>query len=543
MSWVQIYDPFNFWPASVGAALLPLVCVFFLLACRRLPGCRAAAWALLLAFLLAVLLWGMPLDMALSAAAMGAAFGLFPVVWIIISAMWIYNMTVESGNFAVIRECLSRITRDRRIQALLIAFGFGGFLEGASGFGAPVAISAAMLVGMGFRPLYAAGICLIANTSPVGFAALGIPVIVAAGVSDLEVIKVSQMLGRQLPVLALFVPLWLCVFMCGWRNALKVWPAWLICGLSASLIQALLANFHGPALASVGSSLAALLGLIILARFWQPEKIYFFAQEESRPPEEALGYSPGRIIRAFSPFILLALLVFLWGLQELRLLLDGLAAFNIEWPALHLAVEQGPPLNASPVNLKALYVLNPLSCGGSAAFGAGILAALLMGGYGLPQALACLGRTVRQLAYPILNITVFLGLGYLLNYSGMSSTLGLALTGTGSFFPVFAPLLGWLGVFLTGSDTSSNALFCGIQKTTALAVGLDPVLTVAANSAGGDCGKMISPQSIAVATAASSMAGKEGSLLRMALPHSLAMLLFMCLLVWLQARHIPWIIP
>jgi lactate permease len=540
---MQICDPFNFGPASILAALLPLGCVFFLLACLRIPGHRAAAWGLLLAFLLAVFLWGMPADMALSAIAMGAAFGLFPVVWIIISAMWIYNMTVESGNFAVIKDCLSRLTRDRCIQALLIAFGFGGFLEGTSGFGAPVAISAAMLAGLGFRPLYAAGICLIANTSPVAFAALGIPVIVAAGVSDLEVIKVSQMLGRQLPVLALLVPLWLCIFMRGWRGALKVWPAWLVCGVSAALTQALLANFHGPALASVASALAALAGLGVLLRFWQPGEADSFAQGESLSPAGFAGYPCGRIIRAFSPVILLALLVFMWGLQDIRQLLEQVILFHIEWPALHLLAEQGPPLNASPVRLKALYIFNPLSCGGSAAFAAGILAALLMGGYGLRKAIVCLGRTVRQLRYPILNITAFLGLGYLLNYSGMSSTLGLALTGTGFLFPVFAPILGWLGVFLTGSDTSSNALFCGIQKTTALATGLDPVLAVSANSAGGVSGKMISPQSIAVATAASSMIGQEGSLLRMTLPHSLAMLLVLCAIVWLQACYIPWMIP
>ena len=543
MLFIQEYNPLNNWLLSTVAAALPLLLVFFLLAFRRTAGHWAALWALVCACLLAVLLWGLPPASALAALGLGASFGLFPVVWIVISAVWIYNMTVESGNFEIIKSALAKLTADRRIQALLIAFSFGAFLEGTSGFGAPVAISAAMLAGLGFQRLYAAALCLIANTAPVGFAALGIPVLVAASVSDLEVMRVSQMLGRQLSILALIVPLWLCVIMCGWRKSLQVWPAWLICGLSAGGAQLLMSNLHGPALASVASALASLLGIIILLRFWQPRTIWRFAHEHTPSETAAPGYSALQIARAFSPFILLACLVFLWGLADIKLLLNRLFMMEINWPLLHNLVAQAPPLNAGHTPLKAVYTLNLASSGGSAALVAGLLAALVMGNYSLKKAVVCLARTTYQLRFPILNIMAFLGLGYLLNYSGMSSTLGLAFTNTGMLFALFAPVIGWLGVFLTGSDTSSNALFGGIQKTTALATGLDPVLTVAANSAGGDTGKMISPQSLAVATAASGMVGQEGSLFRFALPHSIAMLLMVCLLIWAQAYWIPWMIP
>jgi lactate permease len=415
---------------------------------------------------------------------------------------------------------------------LLIAFAFGSFLEGTAGFGAPVAITAAMLVGMGFNPLRAAGLCMIANTAPVAFASLGIPVIVAADVSGLEVMRISRAMSLQLPWLALLVPFWLCLVLCGGKKALHIWPAWLLAGVSAAAAQALMAYFHGPALPSIVSALASGLSLIVLLRFWQPKDVMTVAGASS----DAGGkHKPLPIIRAFSPFILLAALIFLWGLNDIKQALDYLFLQNIPWPGLHLKVQQAWPLAEQATPINAIYVFNPVSSGGSAAFAAGLLAVFTMGQYSLRRALSCLARTIYVLRLSILSIAVIMGLGYLMNFSGLSSSLGLAFTHSGAFFPLFAPLLGWLGVFLTGSDTSSNALFGGVQKATAQMMGLDPALTVAANASGGVTGKMISPQSIAIGCAASGQVGREGDLLRFTLLHSLLMLALICLLVWLQA--------
>ena len=455
-----------------------------------------------------------------------------------ITAVWVYNMTVESGEFEHIKQSLARLTDDRRLQAIFIAFAFGSFIEGTAGFGTPVAITAAMLVGLGFQPLYAAGICLIANTAPVAFGAIGVPVIVAGQVSGFSDLTISQIVGRQLPFLSVIVPLWLCVVMCGFRRAMEVLPAIAVAGISFAASQFLFSNFHGPTLPDIMSALITIVALVLLLRVWKPARIWRFAGESASVLEGAPP-SAGIVLRAWGPYIILAVMVFLW--------LNAIpgAVVTFAWPGLDGMVHKAAPILAAgkDPNYPAMFTFNWLSAGGTAILLAGFFSVPFMPGYSFGKAVACFARTAVQLRFPILTIAMILGLAYLMNYSGMSSTLGIAFTLTGSLFPLFSPLLGWLGVFLTGSDTSSNALFCGMQRSTAEVVGMDPHLAVAANSSGGVTGKMISPQSISVATAATNLVGQEGNLFRFTLGHSVAMTLFICVLTYLQSGVLHWMLP
>ncbi len=546
MAWTQIYDPAGNAMLSALAAGIPLMALFYMLAVRRAKGHYAAAVALLLALALSVLVWKMPVGVAASSVLYGAAFGLFPIIWIVITAVWVYNMTVESGEFEHLKQSLARLTDDRRLQAIFIAFAFGSFLEGTAGFGTPVAITAAMLVGLGFNPLYAAGLCLLANTAPVAFGAIGVPVIVAGQVSGLPDLLISQIVGRQLPFLSIIVPLWLCVVMCGFRRSMEVLPAIIVAGVCFAGSQFVFSNFHGPTLPDIMSALVAIGGLMLLLRVWKPAHIWRFDGEEVST-EQPAALAAGTVLRAWGPYIVLAVMVFLWGLPQFKALLNGLpgAVLTLSWPGLDGEVLKAAPILAEGANpvYKASFVFNWLSAGGTAILLAGLISVQLMPGYSYTRALGCLWRTVVMLRFPVLTIAMILGLAYLMNYSGMSSTLGIAFTLTGALFPLFSPLLGWLGVFLTGSDTSSNALFCGMQRSTATVVDMPPELAVAANSSGGVTGKMISPQSISVATAATGLVGREGDLFRFALPHSLAMTAFICLLTYLQAGVLRWMLP
>jgi lactate permease len=545
MGFVQNYAPLG--EGHVFSALVagvPLYVLFFMLAVKRVSGHKAAFLGTLAAALLAVLAWGMPAGLAGSAVLYGAAFGLFPIVWIVITAIWLYNMTVESGEFEIIKDSLAVITDDRRLQAIFIAFAFGSFIEGTAGFGTPVAITAAMLVGLGFNPLYAAGICLIANTAPVAFGAIGIPVVVAAKVADLDVMQISRICGRQLPLLSVIVPLWLSVTMCGFKRSLEVLPAIAVSGVCFAGCQFVLSNFHGPYLPDIVSAVATIVGLGLFLRVWKPKSVWKFEGEDASCAGPArCGHSAGAVLRAWTPYAILAALVLLWGLESVKKALDGLFAVQIEWPALHGLAVKTAPVASADTPYAAVYTLNALSAAGTAIFLAGLLSVPVLPNYGLGKALACLGRTVRQLRLPILTIAMILGLAAVMNYSGMSSSLGLAFTATGAAFPFFAPILGWLGVFLTGSDTSSNALFGALQKTTAQQIGVDPALCVAANSSGGVTGKMISPQSISVATAAANLVGREGDIFRFTLGHSLAMVLVLSVLTILQAYALRWMLP
>lgn len=542
MSWTQVYDPMQNLAFSSILAAIPIIVIFYLLAVRRTPGHIAGAVALVSAVTVAIFAYGMPAELAITAAGMGALYGIFPIFWIVVTAIFIYNLTVVTGQFQIIKESIATITDDHRLQALLIAFGFGAFLEGAAGFGTPVAISAGMLVGLGFNPLYAAGLCLIANTVPVAFGGIGLPIIVVSQITGLDTIKVSSMVGRQLPVLSIIIPIWLVVLMSGWKAAKEVLPACLVTGLSFAGVQWISSNYIGPELPDILSSLACIISLTIFLKYWKPATIWRFKNEPAPTfiaDKTILTF--GKVLKAWSPFIILTVMIILWGLQPVAAVLDSV---TLKWlvPGLDKLVIQVAPIAKQPVALTALYKFNWLSAAGTALFIAGILTAVVLG-VGPGSFIAIFARSFRQLLKPLVTIPCVLGLAYVMNYSGMSSTLGLFLAGSGALFPFFSPFLGWLGVFLTGSDTSANALFGNLQSVTGQQVGIDPVLAVAGNSSGGVCGKMISPQSIAVATAATGLVGKEGDLFSFTVKHSLALAVLIGLITYIQAYWLKWMIP
>ncbi len=542
MTWTQVYDPMNNLALSSLFAAIPIIVIFYLLAIRRTPGQIAGALAAASAVLVAIFVYQMPAGIAVTATAMGALYGVFPIFWIVLTAIFIYNMTVETGQFEIVKDSIATITDDRRLQALLIAFGFGAFLEGAAGFGTPVAISAGMLVGLGFNPLYAAGLCLIANTAPVAFGGIGIPIIVAGQVTGIDTMKISAMVGRQLPFLSIIIPIWLVVLMSGWKAAKEVLPACLVAGISFAGVQWFSSNYIGPELPDILSSLACIISLTIFLKYWKPKSIWRFANEPAPTlvaNRAALTF--GKVMKAWSPFIILTVMVILWGLKPVVAALDAVT-LKFLIPGLDKVVMQVAPITKVPTAMAALYKLNWLSAAGTALFIAAIITALVLG-VGPGRFISIFTKTLKQLTKPLITIPCVLGLAYIMNYSGMSSTLGLFLAGTGSFFPFFSPFLGWLGVFLTGSDTSANALFGNLQAVTGTQVGVDPILTVAANSSGGVCGKMISPQSIAVATAATGLVGKEGDLFGFTVKHSLVLAVIVGIMTYVQAYWLQWMIP
>lgn len=542
MPWIQNYITVaDSVILSALVAAIPLFILFYLLAVRKSKGHIAAICGLIGALIVAIFIWKMPVGLAISSTLNGAAFGLFPIVWIVVTAVWVYNMTVESGEFEIIKDSLARLTDDRRLQALLIAYSFSCFIEGTAGFGTPVAIAAAMLVGLGFTPLWGAGVALIANTAPVAFGAIGVPVIVAASVSGLDLMSVSSLAGRQLSLLALIVPFWVCIAMCGFKRSMEVLPAILVSGVSFAAAEFLLSNYHGPTLPDIGSAIASIVCLVLLLKVWRPKQSFRF-EGEGEARLKGSGYTAKEVLRAWGPYLILAIFVFFWGLPEFKKILNGIpgSTFTFGWPALDGEVLKTAPIVKENAVYAAKYTFNWLSAGGTAIFLSGLVSVPLMPGYGYNKAVSCFFRTIRQLILPILTISLILGLAFLMNYSGMSATLGLAFTLTGGFFPFFAPVLGWLGVFLTGSDTSSCALFGGMQRDTAIAVNMSPDLAVAANAAGGTTAKMISPQSLSVATAATGMVGEEGNLFRFTILHSVGMTLLLCILTYLMAGPLSW---
>jgi lactate permease len=541
MTWLQHYNPLGNLGLSALVAAIPLFILLYMLGIRRSKGHYAAFYSTLAAVLLAIIVWGMPVGYAISATVYGAAFGIFPIVWIVVTAIWVYNMTVECGDFEIIKNSLACITDDRRLQALFIAFAFGSFIEGTAGFGTPVAITAAMLVGLGFNARYAAGVCLIANTAPVAFGAIGIPIVVAAGVTGLDMMHISKIVGRQLPFLSLIVPLWLSVTMSGWKRSMEVLPAIIVAGLCFAVSQFLVSNFVGPYLPDIISAIVTIIGLGIFLHLWKPKQVFHFADEKPTGPVTC-QFSAGEVIRAWAPYAILAVMVFLWGLTSVKAALGPIGT-KFSWPLLHNLVIKTAPIVAKNTPYGAVYNVNVATAAGSAIFLAGLLSVLIMPKYGYGRAFACLGRTIYMLRFPILTIALILGLAFIMNYSGMSSTLGLAFTAAGAAFPFFSPFLGWVGVFLTGSDTSSNALFTSLQKTTAQGIGVDPHLMVAANSSGGVTGKMISPQSIAVATAATGLVGEEGAIFRWTFLHSVGMCAVIAVLTLLQAYWLHFMLP
>ncbi len=528
MTWTPIPAPLGSLGLSALAAALPLVVLFGLLAWGRLPGWAPALAAAAVALVVAAAAWRMPAVTALAAGLEGVATALFPILWIVVAALWVHSLAVASGQFDVIRATLASITTDRRLQALFIAFAFGAFLEGAAGFGTPVAISAAMLVSLGFEARAAAVLCLIANSAPVAFAAAGIPVAVAAGVSGIDVVTLGRIIGHQVPVLSLIVPLWLSVVLCGWKRSLEVLPALLVAGLLMSVTQLLISQFSGPWTAGILSGIVTLAGLWLFLKVWRPRRTWDFpGRAPARAPGAAAGaekvrISAGAALLAWLPYLLMSVMVLAWSLGPLVPLLRH-GDLSFAWPGL----------------AGARFTFPIVSTPGTAIFLSAVLSACILPGMGPRKALACLGRTVASLRGTILTVCLILATAFVMNLSGMSTTLGRALAGTGALFPLFAPLLGWLGVLVTGSDTSSNALFGSLQRTTAERLGLDPALMVAANASGGVAGKMVSPQSIAVATASAHLEGQEGGLFRATVGHSLAMALLIGLITLVQAYLLP----
>ncbi len=551
MKWTQIYDPLGQIGLSALIAAIPLFILLYMLGVRRSKGHHAAFLGVASAVVISIAVWGMPAGLALSATLNGMLVGIFPIVWIVVTAIWVYNMTVESGEFEIIKNSLASLTDDRRLQALFIAFAFGSFIEGTAGFGTPVAITAAMLVGLGFNPVYAAGICLIANTAPVAFGAIGIPIVVAGQVTGIDAMHISKIVGRQLPFLSIIVPLWLVVTMAGWKRAMEVLPAVLVAGICFAVTQFFTSNYVNPFLPDITSAFVTIIGLGAFLKVWKPENVWHFPDEKPAATGKVkLQYTTGEVIRAWGPYIILAVLVFLWADDKFlgfkKVLLNwekALGLVPVAWPGLDGLVQRAVPVVPKVAPYAAKYAINFLSAAGTAILFSGILSIFVIPNYGVGRAVAAFFKTIKQLVYPIFTIAMILGLAYIMNYSGMSSTLGLAFTATGKAFPFFAPVLGWLGVFLTGSDTSSNALFGSMQKTAAEQIGVDPSLTVAANSSGGVCGKMISPQSISVATAATGLVGEEGTIFRFTLMHSIVMVIFMGVLTYLQAYALHFMLP
>ncbi|HEU4627535.1 MAG TPA: L-lactate permease [Steroidobacteraceae bacterium] len=515
--WDQVYVPVaQSLPLSAACAAIPIVVLLVALAWLRLAAWKAGLLGLAAAIVVALVVYGMPLRLVVNATAYGAAFGLFPIAWIVFWAVALYRLTVETGQFELIKDSVGRLTQDRRMQGLLIAFAFGAFIEGAAGFGTPVAVAAAMLTGLGFTPFYAAAICLIANTAPVAFGAIGTPLVTLAGVTNLPLASLSAEVGRICAPVSFFIPAYLMVVMGGFASLRTVWPGALVCGICFALTQFLVSRFIGPYLTDILASLATMLGLVALLHVWRPADAAPIAATASSAPEVPTG----TLLRAWSPYILLVIFVLLWGYGPFKAVLDK-ATVAFAWPGLDGAIQRLPPVVAAPAPYPAKFTFNVLSASGSAALFATFISAFVLG---VPLRRLCgiIGRTARDLALPILTMAAVLALAYVMNYSGNTATLGLAFAATGALFPFFSAFLGWLGVFLTGSDTSANALFGNLQVVTANTLGLSPDLMAAANSSGGVMGKMISLQSISVAAAATGMAAsEEARLFRFTLKHSL----------------------
>ncbi|AKR12052.1 lactate permease (LctP) family transporter [Bacillus cereus BAG1X2-3] len=551
-TWTQVYDPFgNIW-ISAAVALIPIIFFFLALAIFRMKGYVAGFITVVLTVLVALFAYKMPFTMAMAATGYGFLYGLWPIAWIIIMSVFLYKISVKTGQFDVIRASVLSITNDHRLLVILIGFSFGAFLEGAAGFGAPVAITAALLAGLGLNPLYAAGLCLIANTAPVAFGAMGIPITVAGQVTGIDPHKIGQMAGHQLPFLSLFVPFFIVFLMDGFKGIRQTWPALLVAGSSFAITQFITATFLGPELPDITSALVSLISLALFLKVWQPKEIYQSGQANSEVAATTTAASMpkltfGKVVKAWSPFIVLTVMVVIWSQSFFKALFapgGALASlvFKFEIPGLHNLVMKAEPIVNKPTPYEAILKFDVLSATGTAILIACIISMFILK-MNVKDAVVTFKETLNELKMPILSIGFVLGFAFIANYSGLSSTLALALAGTGGLFPFFSPFLGWIGVFLTGSDTSANALFSNLQAITAQQVGVSEVLLVAANTTGGVTGKMISPQSIAIACAAVGLAGKESDLFRFTVKHSLFFVIIVGIMTYVQAYYLTWMIP
>jgi lactate permease len=532
MPWHQAYNPLGHWLPSSLLAALPVFVLLGSLAFLKIRAHWAALAGLGAALAAAVFGFGMPAGKGAAAAVYGAAYGLFPIGWIILNVIFLYTLVDGKGLFTPIRTSLERVTRDRRLQLLLIAFCFGAFFEGAAGFGTPVAVSAAILIGLGFKPLAASGLSLIANTAPVAFGALGTPIVALAGVTGLDIRALSAMAGRLLPIFSLLIPFWLVWAYAGFRGMVEVWPALAAAGISFAIPQFLIATYHGPWLAGVGAAAVSIAGLVGFLKVWRPRRVYSGGDEPAAT--EASPVSKGVMARAWAPWIILSVIVFAWGVPAVKSFLDKISIIRFAVPGLDKVVFRVPPVVAAVTPEPAVLTLNWLSATGSGILVAALLAAAVMG-----YRPAAVGRawlqTLKRVRFSLLTVAAMMAVGFVTRYGGLDAAMGLAFARTGVLYPFFGALLGWLGVALTGSDTSSNVLFGSLQTITARQLGLDPVLMAAANSTGGVMGKMIDAQSIVVASTATRWYGKEGEILRYVFFHSLALASLMGVVVMLQA--------
>ena len=555
--WQHNYEPVGGSLAvSTVFAAIPIVVLFLMLAVWRKPSWMAALTALVSGLVLALAVYGMPVKLAVLSTVMGAAYGIFPIAWVVFSSIMLYRLAVNTGRFEVIKDSIGSLTDDRRLQAMFIAFSFGAFIEGAAGFGAPVAVAGAMLAGLGFNPFYAAGICLLANTAPVAFGSIGIPVVTLANITGLPLLSLSAMVGRICALVSVFIPGYLIVVMAGPARALEVLPAIVACGVSFAGMQFLVSNYIGPELTDIVSSLTCIIVMIAVLKLWRPKTI--MRLETDAEQTLALKKHPAaQVFAAWLPYLLLVLFVLAWGEPSIKAAIDTwtnsllpeswpknpttLNGLNV--PGLHNMITRIPPVTARPAPYAAVYTFNWLSASGTSCLFATLAAALFLR-VGPSQVLKAYTDTFKQLKFAMVTIASMLGLAYLMNYSGMTSTLGLALASTGVAFPFFSAVVGWMGVFLTGSDTSANALFGNLQVVTANALGLNPILTASVNSAAGVMGKMISVQSIAVAVAATGMtAADESRLFRFTIKHSVLLMAVIGLISLGFAYVVPGWVP
>ncbi|SDO60380.1 lactate permease [Ralstonia sp. 25mfcol4.1] len=550
--WSQVYDPLGSMALSTIAAGVPVAVLLAALAFFHMQAHLAAGLALVVGIVVASFVFGMPAAMAGKAAGLGIVSGLFPIGWIVLNIIFLHRLTTINGSFKVLQNSISGVTEDRRLQLLLVAFSFGAFFEGAAGFGTPVAVTGAILIGLGFSPLAASGLALIANTAPVAFGALGAPIIGLSSVTGIDQVQLSAMIGRQLPFFSVLVPFWLIWAFAGFRGMLAIWPAILVAGVSFAVPQFLVSNFHGPWLVDVISALISMGCLTGFLKIWQPKEIWTSTrilgrhddskvdhpealEADARASAASVGIS---VAKAWMPWVILTVFVFVWGVPEFKKLMDGIWQWKFPIPGLDKAIIKGPPVVPKEIAEGAVFNFNVLSMAGTGILVSAVVGGLLMG-YSIPRLFKEYWETIKLVRYSLLTICAMFGIGYLTRYSGLDATLGLAFAQTGVLYPLFGTMLGWLGVALTGSDTASNVLFGGLQKTTAEQLGLSPTLMAAANSSGGVMGKMIDAQSIVVASTATKWYGHEGEILRYVFFHSVSLAILVGLFVTLQAYVHP----
>ncbi len=539
MTWTQVYDPLGHWWLSTLVAALPVLVLLGALALFRVKAHFAALLGLAASLLIAIAVFGMPAKMGAIAAIYGAVYGFFPVGWIILNVIFMYDLNCEAGRFKVLQESLMGVTQDRRLQLVLIAFAFGAFFEGAAGFGTPVAVTAAILIGMGFKPLQASGLSLIANTAPVAFGAIGTPLVALAGVTGLNLLQLSGMAGRILPFFSVLVPFWLLWAFCGFEGMIEVWPATLVAGVFFAVPQFLVSNYHGPWLVDVVASVCSMAALTLLLFTWHPKKIWGLeGHEAGREARGQHGHSTREVVKAWVPWVILSVVVFLWGLPSVKAFLDKISIFRFPVSGLHNLILRVPPVVAKPTPEAAVFQLNWITASGTGILIAALISGFLMG-FGPLQLIRQYGKTLYKVRFSLLTISAMMAIGFMTRYSGLDATMGLAFARTKWLYPFFGTLLGWLGVALTGSDTSSNVLFGSLQKISATQVGVSPTLMAAANSCGGVMGKMIDAQSIVVASTATEWYGHEGDILRYVFFHSIALASLVGVLVFLQAYVYP----